>query len=152
MFRNAPPEVLHQLGGKVADALASERAIELNGGTTGEVEDGASKCFIHGNIGVSVPRDERLVAKGFAECLAEDDSDILDRMVVVYVEVAGGLHSELQPAVPREQVQHVIQEPDACLVVVARCIRVEVDLDTDGCFGSRALDASVAAWERGMHV
>ena len=51
--------------------------------------------------------------------LAERDADVLDRVVLIDVEVAGGVQREVEAAVPREQLQHVIEKTDAGADVVA---------------------------------
>ena len=44
--------------------------------------------------------------------LAQRDAEILDGVMLIDVEVAGGAHRQIEPAVAREQLQHVIQEAD----------------------------------------
>jgi hypothetical protein len=51
--------------------------------------------------------------------LAERDADVLDRVVLVDVEVARGVQRQVEAAVPREQLEHVVEEADAGADVVA---------------------------------
>ena len=51
--------------------------------------------------------------KGFRDRLAERDPEILDGVVLIDVEIAGGGDPEIVCAVPRDQLQHVIEEADA---------------------------------------
>ena len=45
--------------------------------------------------------------------LAERDAEILDRVVLIDVEIAVGLDAQVEGAMPRDQLQHVIEETDA---------------------------------------
>jgi plasmid stabilization system protein ParE len=45
--------------------------------------------------------------------LADGDGDVLDRVVIVDVQVAATLHVEVEEAVAREQFEHVIEERHA---------------------------------------
>src|SRR5919107_1214709 len=47
------------------------------------------------------------------ERLPERDGDVFDRVVVVYVQVAAALDFEVEEAVAREQLKHVVEEGDA---------------------------------------
>ena len=55
----------------------------------------------------------------FEHRLAEHDADVLDGVVLVDVEIAGRLQRQIEAAVAREQLQHVIEETDAGADVVA---------------------------------
>ena len=55
----------------------------------------------------------------FERRLAEHDADVLDRVVLIDVEVAGRVQRQVEAAVPREQLEHVIEEADAGADVVA---------------------------------
>ena len=67
-----------------------------------------------------------LVAQRLAEHLAQHDADVLDRVVGVDVEVAGGLHGEVEAAVPAELAEHVVVEREAGRDL-GRARAVEVD-------------------------
>ena len=54
-----------------------------------------------------------LGAKGLADGLAERDAHVLDRVVGVDVQIARRRQREIEAAVPREQLEHVVEEPDA---------------------------------------
>ncbi len=59
--------------------------------------------------------DAGLVAERGGQGLAQDDADVLHRVVGVDVEVTAGPHGEGQPAVPAELGQHVVEEGQAGL-------------------------------------
>src|ERR1700690_4149233 len=68
--------------------------------------------FVHREEEESVPGDAQLVPQRLLEGLAKDKADILDRVVVVDVDVALRLDREVKEAVLREQRQHVVEEAD----------------------------------------
>ena len=49
----------------------------------------------------------------FEHGLAEHDADVFDGVVLIHVEIARRLQRQIEAAVPREQLQHVIEEADA---------------------------------------
>ena len=73
--------------------------------------DGQRLVHRHDEVARAVdaaPRAERL-----AHRLAERDADVFDGVVLVHVEVAVHLQRQVERAVPRDQLQHVIEEADA---------------------------------------
>ena len=55
----------------------------------------------------------------FEHRLAERDADVLDGVVLIDVEIARRLQRQVEAAVPREQLEHVVEEADAGADVVA---------------------------------
>jgi hypothetical protein len=51
-------------------------------------------------------------ADGLRKSLAERYTEVLDGVMLVDVEVAAGIDPEVERAMPREQLEHVIQESD----------------------------------------
>ena len=71
------------------------------------------------------------VAKRLLERAAEDDTNVFDRVMVVYMKVAGGLDPEIEEAVAGEALEHVVEkrhagaislrpEPSSCSVIATR--------------------------------
>ena len=76
--------------------------------------------------------------------LAERDADILGGVVVVDVQVALGLHGEIDAGMPRQQVQHVVEEADSG-GDGGRAGAVEIDRDLDVGLLGGALDRALCA-------
>ena len=67
--------------------------------------------------------------------MAQADADVLDGVVLVHLQVAGGLELQVEVAVGREQVQHVVQEGDAGIDLDAAAavqFQFQVDLGFPG--------------------
>jgi hypothetical protein len=89
-----------------------------------------------------VAADAGAVAERLVDRLAERDADVLDRVVGAGFEVPGGPHPEPQAAVPRKQVEHVVEEADAGLG--ARLAAVEVEGERDLRLVRLAIDLGAA--------
>src|SRR6185436_995117 len=63
--------------------------------------------------------DPAPVAERFRDRLAERDPQIFDRVMLIYVEIAGRLDLQIETAVPGEELEHVVEEPDSCRDLVA---------------------------------
>ena len=93
----------------------------------GEVEGGADQRLVHRQQAGAVAADAALVAERLGQGPAEGDADVLDGVVVVDVQVAGGADVEVDQRVAGELVEHVVEEADAGRVVVpAGAVEVEL--------------------------
>src|SRR5215204_7550280 len=104
------PEVFGQLDREVADGLPPrlDRVDEVE--APREVYDRAAQRLVHRHVGRAVAADARLVAERLRERLTQSDGHVLDRVVVVYVEVASALDFEVEESVLGEQLKHVVEE------------------------------------------
>ena len=103
-------ELLLQSGDLMAERRLNDEAALCG---AGEVADHPSA---HPELARLLLR-ERVRAVAVAERreggFAERDADILDRVVLVDIEIARCMERQVETAVAREQLQHVIEEPDA---------------------------------------
>ena len=109
----------------------------------GEVEGGADQRLVHRQQARPVAADAGLVAEGLGEGAAERDADVLDGVVVVDVQIAGGAGLEVEERVAGELVEHVVEEADAGPVVVPAGA-VEIEADRQGGLGGGAADFGAA--------
>ena len=73
------------------------------------------------------------VAQSAIECLTQADPDIFHRVVLVHVQIAARDQIEIERAVPRDLLEHVIEKADAG--INARCsAAVEIQFQLDAGF------------------
>ena len=101
------------------------------------------KRLVHRHVHVGIARDALHVAERLLHRLAERDADVLGGVVVIDMQVALGLDRDVDARVPRQQVEHVVEEADA-----GRNGRtpgaVEIDFDLDVGFLGLALHGRFA--------
>jgi hypothetical protein len=81
--------------------------------TPADVDDDSRERFVHRQQEEAVAFDADFVAERFLEGLPEHESDILDRVVIIDVGVAGRLDREIEQTVLGEQREHVVEERHA---------------------------------------
>src|SRR5690606_3615995 len=105
----APEKMRHHLGGELSRERAVELSLEHEIGPPTEIERAPRLGFVHGEhepVTLAAP----LVAQGLAYRRAERERRILDRVMVVDVQVALDRELELKSAVPGDLIEHVIEK------------------------------------------
>jgi hypothetical protein len=130
--------------------LALRLALVHDVRTARDVDDGLHERLVERDGGVPEAGDAALVAERLADRLAEDDRDVLDRVVGVDVGVAVGGDREVDERVLREREEHVVVErhPGAHLAAAGA---VEVDAHLDGALGRGPAHRGGAVGRRGAH-
>ena len=140
------PEVFDQLGIELADLLGRERSVEYQVIATAQIPNRAAERFFHRQRKVAVAADSLLVADRLADGLTDADAGVFNRVMLIDVQVALHVDLKVEATVPREQLQHVIEEADAGRTgEVAGAVEVEFKLDLR--FGRVAFDLGDAAHE-----
>ena len=93
--------------------FARERHLPDEVRPPGNVDRGARHRLVHRQMHVGVAGDALHVAERLLQRGAERDADVLDRVVLVDVEVALGLDGDVDQAVAGDLLQHVVEEADA---------------------------------------
>src|SRR5579863_102579 len=112
-------EVFEQVDIKIAYALAARRSAgkrrcaEYEIGAPAQVDGGERQRLIHGHHKVAGAVDPLLRTERQAQRLAEHDAGVLNRVMLIDVEVAARLEFQVKPAVPREKLKHVVEKADA---------------------------------------
>ena len=73
----------------------------------------AGQRLVHRHMHVGIAGDALHVAERLLHRLAERDADVLGGVVVVDVQVALGLDRDVDARMPRQQIEHVVEEADA---------------------------------------
>ena len=111
--REALEEVVHQLGLQIADQPRRAPCVSTTAARVRRDRPRRGQRLVHRHHEVAGAHDAALVAERLVESLAERDADVLDRVVLIDVEIARGMQFQIEAAVPREQLQHVIEEANA---------------------------------------
>src|SRR5437899_1481273 len=112
-------EIFEQLNRQVADAnippgrLGERGRIEHQIRAPAQVDRRQRQAFVHGHDKVAGAVDSLLIAERLPHGLPEHDADIFDRVMLVDVQVAARFEFEVERAVPREELQHVVEKAHA---------------------------------------
>ena len=136
-------EVLDVLGGELADVVAVEGDVDRGVGAAAEVDGDEGERFVHRREGVAEARDAAALAERLVERLAEDEAGVLDEVVGVALDVAGGVDAEVEEAVAGELLEHVVEHADAGRDLVAAGA-VDVEGEGDAGLAGAAFDVGAA--------
>src|SRR5262245_62066812 len=84
-----------------------------------EIDGDEPEGLIHRHDEISGTENSALRAQGFRESFPQCNSDIFNRVVLVYVQVTGRMQPQVEGAVAGKQLEHVVEETDAGRDVVA---------------------------------
>ncbi len=109
-------------------------------GRPDEIDGGDGERLVHRHHEVAGPVDAALAAERLEDGLPERDADVLHGVVGVDVEIAGRGNRQIEAAVTRDELEHVIEEADARAHGVA-APSVEVDRQTDVRLGGSSVNS-----------
>lgn len=112
MGREGSKKFADALGREFANLVATPIDIENKDASAAHVEGHEHERLVHGSRRRPVPLDG-LVTEGLGEGLAEDDANVLDRMVVVDVEVAFAGDTDIDLPMEGKLLEHVVEKPNA---------------------------------------
>src|SRR5437899_11839769 len=92
-------EVVDQQSLEVADALLLDSKIVVEVGTAADIDHRGAERLVERHGRITESSDPRAVAQRLSESAAEHDADIFNGMMLVDVEIAGGLDLEVEEAV-----------------------------------------------------
>ncbi|MCY1455360.1 hypothetical protein D9M71_724910 [compost metagenome] len=139
MVDEALEEFLEQVNVEAADGGAGVRNMHLQAWTAGEVDHNPRQRFIERHVGVAVATDAFFVADGFGKRLAEGDTDVFHRVVVIDMQVALADNIQVDQPVTGDLVQHVLKKRYTD-IESGLSGAIEVDRGFDLGFQSVALD------------
>ena len=94
------------------------------------IDNDLCKRLVHRYEHAGIAFDSSFIAKRFAKRLTEANPDILNRMMVVDINIAFCVNVQIELSVLREQIQHMIQERNIRLNLRNPCsIYLERELD-----------------------
>ena len=142
---------LEQFGVHIAQLVAGEIDLPDQVGAVRQVQRHAGQRLIHRDGRLAIAADALAVAQRLREGGADRDAAVLGRMVEVDMQVAFRLDRQVDQAVARQLLKHMVEKADACGNLVHACtIQVQRNLDP-GLVGG-ALQAGLARGSVGKSV
>lgn len=129
--RGGLPEVFDQFAVEFADLLRRKIGVEDHEVTTAQIDRSRNKRLFHRQRKMTVATNARLVAERLLDGLSETDSNILDRVMLIDMQIALGRDLQINDRMPSKQLKHVVEEADTRLnprVAVAVKVQLESDL------------------------
>jgi hypothetical protein len=111
--RETLEEVGHQLSLKISNESRTHLRIDSKGGPSTQINGGDSQRFIHWHEEVSGAQDTAFVAKSAIESFSQGDAHIFDCVMLIDIQVAIAFQLQIEGAMTRKQLKHVIEETDA---------------------------------------
>src|SRR5579863_650586 len=108
--REAFKEIVDQFALQIADLPVAHLRVNDRRGATSKINRGERKRFIHRHQKVAGAQNASFSAERQAEGFTQRDPDILDGVVLIYVEITPGVNFEIKRAVAGKQLEHVIEE------------------------------------------
>ena len=112
-LREALEPVLDQLGVPLAEARHADLHLPHQPGTAGNVERDAGQRLIHRRVRLTVARDAALVGQRLGDRFTHGNAGILGGVMLVDMQIADRLHLKVDEGMPRELLQHMVEEADA---------------------------------------
>ena len=113
IHRERLEELAYQLGIERPDLVPWELRAEHEERSSRDVDRRPRKRLVHRQHGVGIAGDAGALAQRLTKRLAEGDAGVLDRMVVVDMQVALRRDVHVDKRVACELVEHVVEEADA---------------------------------------
>jgi hypothetical protein len=144
-----PKELLEQLVVEASGRAGRQLGDQAQVGAAGDVDRAEGAGLVHRHDRLAVTGDAAAVPERAVQRLAEHDAGVLDGVVPSRLEVSGDRDVEVEAAVAREQVEHVVEEADAGLAC-ARAGAVEGEAQRHVGLARGARDLGGAAHEGGF--
>ena len=119
VLREGLEPFFEQLGVEFPQLVPCELHFPNQVGPVGKVEGDARQGLVHGDERIAVSGDSLALAQGLGHGLAEDDPGILGGVMEVDVQVAFGAERDVDQAVTRQLLQHVVEKTDPGVDIIA---------------------------------
>src|SRR6266699_5479523 len=102
-LRKALEKILHQLCLEIADASCRDLGLYDAVRSSAKIHSSGGKRFVHGHQEIARSQNAALCAEGFPHGLAQSNSHIFYRMMLVHIEITARVHVQIKRAVPCKQ-------------------------------------------------
>src|SRR3982074_285224 len=107
-------EIVYKLRLQIANAQSADLGINNRRGASSEIHRGQTERFVHGHDKVTGAQNAAAVTQGTIENLAQCDTHILDREMLIHIQVALSRQFQIEAAVSSKGFHHVVDATDAC--------------------------------------
>src|SRR5580698_6787384 len=139
MVHEAAKEFDGEVDVEGADARTREGHVEFEARPAREIDHHARKRLVERHVGMAIAANALALADGFRHRLPERDARVFHRVVVVDMKIAMRFDLEIDQAVTRDLVEHVVEKRHAGGKLLPAGA-VEIELHTDLRFAGVAND------------
>src|SRR5450631_419662 len=120
-------EVLDEFTLQIANIPHPYRRIHYAGHAPTQIDSSNPQRLIHRHQEIARSQDSLFIAHSLVKRFAESDPNVLNRVMLINVEISIALEIEVECTMPRHKLQHVIEKPDAgANVVGARAFQCQL--------------------------
>src|SRR6202022_3421215 len=106
-------KIVHQHGLKLPYALLLYRDVVREVDASADIDHRAAERLVERDSGVPETPDTRTISQRLAKRATHHDPDVLDRVMLVDMEVAARLDHEIEKAMAREALEHMVEKRHA---------------------------------------
>jgi hypothetical protein len=110
--RKAFEEIAHQFGLQISHPGRPNLGIDDRNRASPEIYGRQAESFIHGHDKVASPQNPTAISQGPVKNLAQRNPNVFHGMVLIHVEVTSCRDFQVESAVAREELQHVVKKTD----------------------------------------
>jgi hypothetical protein len=125
-------EIGDEFGLQIADQAHTHLGVDAECRPPAQIHRGDGEGLVHGHEEVAGAQDAALSAEGAVKRLAQGDADVFDGVVLIDVQIAVALEVEIEGAVAREELEHVIEEANAGGNFIA-ALALDGEFEIDAC-------------------
>jgi hypothetical protein len=139
-------KIFRQLGLEIADVLCDNAGLAYAVRPTTQIHCRRRERFIHGHKEVACAQDPALCPERFKHRLAQSNPGVLDGVMLIHIQVALGPECQIERAMSRDKVQHVVQKADSS-GHAGNAAAIQIQPDADVCFVGFSVK-SRGSWHR----
>jgi copper chaperone CopZ len=107
-------KISDELGLEISDDGYVNLIIDDVGNAAGEIHRSDGKRLVHCHYEIACAQNTFLISEGQGKGIPQRDSNILNGVMLVDVEVADTIELKVEAAVTRKELQHMVEKADAC--------------------------------------
>src|SRR3954462_4037318 len=105
-------EIKHQFRLQIANQASTNFRVDNGRSSTAKIDSGNPQGLIHRHEEVSRAIDTFFISQCLVEGFAKRDADILNRVMLIHIEVTAACEFQIECTVTGKQIEHVIEKPN----------------------------------------